>query len=333
MPFSRGAVPRTMGTMNNYVVVGAFGSATSRSAVRWAASYAASQATSLVLVHAGVSPELSTGDDAGRGRASSARARARSTLATSRVIAHAAAGASLPVETVLTPAPPDEALTDWGKNACMIVVGSRRRGGFARAVLGSVSNVVATHALCPVAVVPAPHPVRPPSSDTGTDAPPAPVVVGIDFSSDTDDSVLAVAFAQAARLGVGLHAVHAYTPPDSSPALSGYIQFGPQRGPSASAQRWLDSILAPWSHKYPAVEITTAVVDDYPSHAILADATHAQLIVVGSRSRGAISPLFTGSASRAVLHHAAIPTIIVPSITRPTDIATEQQSTDQRSSG
>ncbi|OLT37200.1 hypothetical protein BJF84_07685 [Rhodococcus sp. CUA-806] len=61
MPFSRGAVPRTMGTMNNYVVVGVDGSASSRSAVRWAASYAASQATSLVLVHAGRVPRAVDG--------------------------------------------------------------------------------------------------------------------------------------------------------------------------------------------------------------------------------------------------------------------------------
>jgi nucleotide-binding universal stress UspA family protein len=45
-------------------------------------------------------------------------------------------------------------LIDAGKDADMIVLGSRGAGGFNRLMMGSVSGQVAQHALCPVLIVP-----------------------------------------------------------------------------------------------------------------------------------------------------------------------------------
>lgn len=49
-----------------------------------------------------------------------------------------------------------EVLLEASKSAEMIVVGTRGRGGFARMLLGSVSNAIAHHAVCPVVIVPSP---------------------------------------------------------------------------------------------------------------------------------------------------------------------------------
>ncbi len=49
---------------------------------------------------------------------------------------------------------PAEILLAAAADADMIVVGSRGSGGFARLVMGSVSDQVARHAPCPVVIVP-----------------------------------------------------------------------------------------------------------------------------------------------------------------------------------
>ena len=49
---------------------------------------------------------------------------------------------------------PAEELINAGKDADMIVLGSRGAGGFTRLMIGSVAGPVAQHALCPVLLVP-----------------------------------------------------------------------------------------------------------------------------------------------------------------------------------
>ncbi|MEU9669113.1 MULTISPECIES: universal stress protein [Streptomyces] len=49
---------------------------------------------------------------------------------------------------------PSEALIQASEGAELLVVGRRGRGGFARAMLGSVGQRCAQHAACPVVVVP-----------------------------------------------------------------------------------------------------------------------------------------------------------------------------------
>ena len=57
------------------------------------------------------------------------------------------------VESRLLEGAPGELLVEASEEAELVVVGTRRHGGLASFVLGSVSNSVVHHAHCPVVVV------------------------------------------------------------------------------------------------------------------------------------------------------------------------------------
>ncbi len=56
-------------------------------------------------------------------------------------------------ETLTCEGHPAQVLLDLSRDAAMLVVGSRGRGGFTGMLLGSVSSTCAAHARCPVLVI------------------------------------------------------------------------------------------------------------------------------------------------------------------------------------
>lgn len=64
--------------------------------------------------------------------------------------------ADVQIERVLTMGKPAQVLLDEAREADLLVVGSRGRGGFAGLLLGSVSHQCALHAPCPIAIVHSP---------------------------------------------------------------------------------------------------------------------------------------------------------------------------------
>jgi nucleotide-binding universal stress UspA family protein len=60
------------------------------------------------------------------------------------------------VEIEVVEGTPADVLHDESRDAGIVAVGSRGRGGFAGLLLGSVSQRVAQHAECPVVIVPTP---------------------------------------------------------------------------------------------------------------------------------------------------------------------------------
>jgi nucleotide-binding universal stress UspA family protein len=61
--------------------------------------------------------------------------------------------APVPVTRVVTEGNPAQVLLDRSADADLLVVGSRGHGGFAEALLGSVSQHVVHHAACPVVII------------------------------------------------------------------------------------------------------------------------------------------------------------------------------------
>jgi nucleotide-binding universal stress UspA family protein len=75
----------------------------------------------------------------------------------------------------------------------------------------------------------------------------------------------------------------------------------------------VDERLRPWCERYPDLQVRRVVAPDRPSRMLLDHAEDAQLLVVGSRGRGAFRGMLLGSTSRALLHHATCPLAVVRS--------------------
>ncbi len=140
----------------------------------------------------------------------------------------------------------------------------------------------------------------------------APVVVGVDGSSA---SKVAVDWAarDAVRRGTTLKLVHVLTPPavmafPEVPMPAGYAEWQEEEG-----RMLLDAALKTVQEAGGGtpVEVSTDMVAG-SSVPVLADlSTEAQLIVVGSRGRGAFARGLLGSISTGLVHHAKCPVAII----------------------
>ena len=140
--------------MAGTVVVGVDGSGPSDAALTWAIDEARSRHADLAIVHAWSYPY--TADVAGM---AASVAEDPALLASAQSVlddaAARAAGACLPsVTTSLVHGTPARVLLQAARDADLLVVGTRGRGGFAGLLLGSVSEQCVHHAPCPVVVVP-----------------------------------------------------------------------------------------------------------------------------------------------------------------------------------
>jgi nucleotide-binding universal stress UspA family protein len=139
------------------VVVGVDGSPESHAALRFALEDAARRRTGVRVVSAYVPPEywavsyglvtLPTLEDLVEDSAQVGQA------AVDAAVADAPELAAVPTEVVALPGPAAKALIEQAKDADLLVVGHRGRGGFKSAVLGSVGLHCVLHATCPVTIV------------------------------------------------------------------------------------------------------------------------------------------------------------------------------------
>jgi nucleotide-binding universal stress UspA family protein len=189
-------------------------------------------------------------------------------------------------------------LLEAARDAELLVVGSRGRGGFAGMLVGSVSQRLATHAACPVAVI------------RGHDVPGGPIITGVD-DSPAAERVLAAAFDEAAVQGCGLIVVRSLAP--AIPPWLADVRRADILSPAdraAELQRFEDQ-LAPWRDKYPGVAGETVLTHDSAASALVLGSRKSRLVVVGARGHGTVGGSLLGSVGLQLLHHAASPVLIV----------------------
>ena len=145
----------------------------------------------------------------------------------------------------------------------------------------------------------------------------ASIVCGVDGSSDSQ-AALEVAARLANRLRLRLVAAHvaepAFIPYAAAAPLGGmagrYAVIEEAQSQEDAAERLLDQIID--AAGLAEVERRATVGVAAERLADLADEEEAELIVVGSRGRGALKSAFLGSVSNALVGVARCPVLIVP---------------------
>ncbi|GAA1331492.1 universal stress protein [Saccharothrix algeriensis] len=282
--------------MSGPVVVGVDGSGPAVEAVRWATAEARRRGVLLRLAHAEPPLPPDAPEPGARSRAA-LHNQAWQWLHEAADVARAIdpeVALSLHVEV----AEPVRLLAAESTRARLVVLGSRGSGG-CTALPGSTVRTLVGRSACPVVVVRG-------AQRTG------PVVVGV---RDDNPTLLAHAFDQAESRGARLVAVHARHAPPEAVAQGATAA---DRGGTPAA------ILAPWREKHPDVALEPVVARGTPVRALLDHARDASLLVIGCRNRAALTGLLPCSTSRALIHHAPCPVMVVRErAPGPTDIAAE----------
>jgi nucleotide-binding universal stress UspA family protein len=207
------------------------------------------------------------------------------------------------IRLVVSERPPAAELVDRSRDALLLVVGSRGRGAGCSALLGSVALHCATHVHCPVVVV---HP-----SAVAAGLPPR-VVVGVDGST-ASRVALAAAMDEAARRDGVVEVVASYQVTDYWTDLSSVVVPSEQEvreRVEGQAREIVDAVRAERGvADAPLVRID---VHEGPAGEVLTrQARGADLLVVGSRGRGAFRALLLGSIALHCAMHAQCPVMVV----------------------
>ncbi|MEV4729962.1 universal stress protein [Saccharopolyspora sp. NPDC049426] len=290
------------------VVVGFDASAESRTAVRWAALDATTRGRPLEVVHAIPIPlEELTRIHLPSETVSFEPLRS----AAQRVLADIAAECrrehpGLEVRTRARMGDPASILRDAATGACVLVLGPPRKGRAHHLLLGSTAGDLVRSAPAPVVIVRG-------HRWSGSNGPPAEierVVVGIDGSAC---SARAAGFAYdlAFRHDAELTALLAIAEqaPDPLPPNRGWTL---DSDAIDAQRRVLAESVAGCAERYPdVVAHQELITTEGPTDALLTAAVDADLLVVGTRGRGALRSTLLGSVSHAVVHYAACPVAVI----------------------
>lgn len=214
------------------------------------------------------------------------------------------------VESKVVSGPAADALAEASRDADLLLLGNRGRGGFGGLLLGSVSMRTLSFASCPTMIVRGLE--RQPFDE---------VVLALDLE-DPADEVLDFAFAEAALRGARLRVINVWhldwigatAYPGTAGGRDDPNDLDTARAHAAAdIHAGLEAVLRPWQAKYPSVRLHIEVADGTPSAVLVAATEHADLVVAGAHRRGDGHPgMRLGPVTHALVHHAGCPVAVVP---------------------
>lgn len=196
-----------------------------------------------------------------------------------------------------------DALAEASRDADLLVLGNRGRGGFTGLLLGSVSMRTLTLASCPTMIV------------RGTPREPTDTIALALDVEDPGDELMDYAFAEASVRGARLRVINvwdlSWTEVNAPNADEDLVRA--KEHAIADIRSALERRLNPWHAKHPDVRLTVDVMDGTPS-AALTDLTHTtDLIIAGAHRRGdGHQGMRPGPIVHTLLHHADCPIVVVP---------------------
>lgn len=214
-----------------------------------------------------------------------------------------ASGVAVQLSTAVRQDRPLHGLLDASRRADLLVIGSHKSSTAVGLINGTLPLAIAARTHAPLVVVPA-----------GWRPRPGPVVVGVD--DETGPAAMAFAAVEADRIHATLVAVRAWNLP---PRVYGAWPAGssPYDDFKGIESALLDELVAPIRAAHERLKIDALLEYGRPSVVLALHARVAQLAVVGSHGRGAVSGLLLGSVGHDLLMNMPSPVAIVPTPTRP----------------
>lgn len=137
------------------------------------------------------------------------------------------------------------------------------------------------------------------------------IVVGIDGSPGAQ-TALDVAADEASRLAKPLKIVHAHAFPAIYAAPLLIPDASVENDLRSQAEDLLSDAAQRATDRHPHLDVTTELVGDAPSPALIAASEDASVLVLGSRGLGGFKGLIVGSVTVQVSAHATCPVLVVP---------------------